>query len=133
MELTEAKRYIAEQWNQWSVAYEAVRIAVKPGTVTLDQEYKDLQEKQKQGEVTEDEQDRFNQKHLQYCQSIHDLSDEEFCRVTRIDFRFPQKARLFSTVICQECGEGAMEPRIRFKDGKMVCLACAGEAYTRGW
>ncbi|PKM48019.1 MAG: formylmethanofuran dehydrogenase [Firmicutes bacterium HGW-Firmicutes-8] len=112
---------------------EAVRVAVKPGTVTKDQEYKELQDKLKNGEAAPEEEDRFQQKHLEYCQKIMDLPDEEFCWVEKISLEFPKKARLFDTVICQECGEGAMEPRMRVKNGKLVCLACAGEEYTRGW
>ena len=112
---------------------EAVRIAVKPGTVTKDQGYKDLQEKQQNGEATEKDNARFYQMLMQYCQKILDLSEEEFCVVERITTEFPQRARLFNTVICQECGEGAMEPRIRLIEGKTVCLVCAGKEYTRGW
>ncbi|PKM48076.1 MAG: formylmethanofuran dehydrogenase [Firmicutes bacterium HGW-Firmicutes-8] len=112
---------------------EVVRVAVKPGTVTKDQEYKELQDKLKNGEAAPEEKDRFQQKHLEYCQKILDLPDEEFCWVKKVDLDFPKKARLFDTVVCQECGEGAMEPRVRVKNGKLVCLACAGEEYTKGW
>ncbi len=47
-------------------------------------------------------------------------------------FDVPVKARIFNTVICEECGEGAPEHKIRIKDGKKVCLDCA-EDYTRGF
>jgi len=45
-------------------------------------------------------------------------------------FEVPTKAKIFNTVICEECGEGAPEHKIRIKDGKKVCLDCA-EDYTR--
>ena len=45
-------------------------------------------------------------------------------------YEIPPKAKIFNTVICEECGEGAPEHKIRIKDGKKVCLDCA-EDYTR--
>ena len=42
----------------------------------------------------------------------------------------PGKARIFRSVQCAECGEMVAEHRARVKDGKFVCIPCAGE-YTR--
>lgn len=47
-------------------------------------------------------------------------------------FDVPEKARLFSTIKCEICGEGAPEHKVRFMDGKKVCLDCFKE-YKRGW
>lgn len=58
---------------------------------------------------------------------IDDVFDVKFINVD-----LPEKARLFNTIICQECGEGAAEHKIRIQNGKKVCLDCFKE-YTRGW
>ncbi len=47
-------------------------------------------------------------------------------------FALPGKARLFTTIRCERCGEGAPEHKIRLLEGKRVCLDCYPE-YTRGW
>lgn len=47
-------------------------------------------------------------------------------------FELPGKARLFTTVVCESCGEGATEHKIRIQDGKKVCLDCFKD-YNRGW
>lgn len=47
------------------------------------------------------------------------------------EFPFPEKARIFRSVECSACGEWAAEPRMRLRDGRPVCLTCAGE-YSRG-
>ena len=47
-------------------------------------------------------------------------------------FDVPEKARLFSTIKCEVCGEGAPEHKVRLMDGKKVCLDCIKE-YKRGW
>ena len=45
-------------------------------------------------------------------------------------FIVPNKARIFKTVICEICGEGAPEHKIRLQEGKKVCLDCF-EDYSR--
>ncbi len=50
----------------------------------------------------------------------------------RPHFTVPEEARIFTTVICEECGEGAPEHKIRLHDGKKVCLDCFVD-YDRGW
>lgn len=111
---------------------EAVRVAIKPDIMGRDPEHRKLMDLVMRGEATAEVYEHFREKHLENSQRILELADEEFCKVEKVELAFPKKARIFDTVICQECGEGAMEPRVRVKDGKMVCLACSGEEYTRG-
>lgn len=47
-------------------------------------------------------------------------------------FDLPERARIFNTVVCEECGEGVAEYAVRLKEGKKVCLDCFQE-YSRGW
>ena len=47
-------------------------------------------------------------------------------------YKAPQKARIFNTVICENCGEGVKEDKIRLCNGKKLCLDCVSE-YSRGW
>jgi formylmethanofuran dehydrogenase subunit E len=47
-------------------------------------------------------------------------------------FSPPEKARLFTSVVCEICGEGSPEHKIRINDGKKICLDCFKE-YSRGW
>jgi formylmethanofuran dehydrogenase subunit E len=57
--------------------------------------------------------------------------DEVFdCK--KVDIPPPERARIFSSVLCEECGEAAPEHKIRLKEGKRVCLDCF-ENYDRGW
>lgn len=44
----------------------------------------------------------------------------------------PEKARLFTTVTCEVCGEGAPEHKMRLQEGKTVCLDCF-RSYDRGF
>lgn len=47
-------------------------------------------------------------------------------------FKIPDNARIFTTVICESCGEGASENKIRLLEGRKVCHDCF-EDYSRGW
>lgn len=47
-------------------------------------------------------------------------------------YDLPEQARLFKTIVCESCGEGAPEHKIRLQDGKNVCLDCFRD-YSRGW
>lgn len=47
-------------------------------------------------------------------------------------FDLPEKAKIFPTVTCAVCGEGAPEHKMRLQDGKTVCADCFKD-YSRGW
>jgi len=57
---------------------------------------------------------------------------EELFNFFRASFELPEKASIFTTVICEKCGEGAPEHKMRINDGKKVCLDCFKD-YSRGW
>jgi formylmethanofuran dehydrogenase subunit E len=62
---------------------------------------------------------------------LHAPVDEVFdCR--KVEISLPKRARIFSSVICEQCGEAASENKIRLWEGKRVCLDCF-ENYDRGW
>lgn len=39
-------------------------------------------------------------------------------------FGLPERARIFPTIVCETCGEGAPEHKIRLMEGRKVCLDC---------
>ncbi|HPR74321.1 MAG TPA: FmdE family protein [Spirochaetota bacterium] len=47
-------------------------------------------------------------------------------------YTLPERARLFTNIICEKCGESAPEHKIRFNEGKKLCLDCFPD-YSRGW
>jgi len=47
-------------------------------------------------------------------------------------FTVPENARLFTIIICEKCGEGSPEHKIRLHEGKKVCQDCFVD-YDRGW
>lgn len=57
---------------------------------------------------------------------------EEVFWIGETRYPLPEKARGLETVTCEVCGEGAPETKIRYQDGKLVCLECY-RGYSRGW
>lgn len=57
---------------------------------------------------------------------------EEVFDVKKPQFEVPEHARLFNTVICDKCGEGAREDKIRLCNNQKLCIDCFKE-YSRGW
>lgn len=58
-------------------------------------------------------------------------ADEVF-DIKKPNFEIPEEAKIFNTIICENCGEGAPENKIRISGGKKLCLDCYKE-YSRGW
>jgi formylmethanofuran dehydrogenase subunit E len=57
---------------------------------------------------------------------------EEVFSMSEPSFELPESARIFKTIVCEKCGEGAPEHKIRLEEGKTVCLDCF-KPYTRGF
>lgn len=74
------------------------------------------------GDMTREERQKY----------ILEAPIEEVFSIMKPDFNVPEKARIFNTVICDKCGEGAPEHKIRLSEGKKLCLDCAAD-YSRGW
>lgn len=63
---------------------------------------------------------------------ILNAPSNEVFDIKKPDFSLPEEARIFETIICENCGEGAPEHKIRISGGKKLCLDCYKE-YSRGW
>lgn len=63
---------------------------------------------------------------------ILNASSDELFKFTEPTFQLPEKAIIFKTVICEKCGEGAPEHKVRINNEQKVCLDCFQE-YSRGW
>jgi len=59
------------------------------------------------------------------AKTLLDMPDDMLYKIDRVEFEPPPPARIYPIIQCSICGEGVMEPRVRVKDGKLVCLECA--------
>lgn len=57
---------------------------------------------------------------------------DEVFNIEKVEVNLPEKARIFETIICEKCGEGAPEHMIRLQNSQKLCLDCVDD-YSRGW
>ena len=67
-----------------------------------------------------------------YMHYLLDAPVEEIFEFSVPDFDLPEKARIFNTIYCELCGEGAPEHKMHLQEGKKVCEDCF-KPYNRGW
>ena len=68
----------------------------------------------------------------EYQEYLLNASIDEVFDCKKVEVPLPERARIFPSVLCEQCGEVAPEHKIRLKEGKRVCLDCF-EDYDRGW
>lgn len=68
----------------------------------------------------------------EYIDYLLNADFTELFTISEPRYDLPEKARLFDTVTCAICGEGAPEHKIRLQEGQTVCLDCF-KVYDRGW
>jgi formylmethanofuran dehydrogenase subunit E len=110
----------------------AVRIVVKDSIWRQAPKFADLAARVMNGQASPEEKQSFDVMREQRTQELLELPEDELLKIEELEYQFPARARIFKSVECSACGESAMEPRMRLRDGQPVCLTCAGE-YTRGW
>jgi formylmethanofuran dehydrogenase subunit E len=111
---------------------EGIRISVRADRVTEERppEANELWEKvvvKRSG--SEADSKRLNELWKELAFRVLELPDEEVFDIKKVTVDVPAYARIFTSVKCSVCGENTMEPRVRMKDGRPVCLACSNQEY----
>ena len=55
---------------------------------------------------------------------ILDTKEIELMKVTIGMEVLPEEARIYPSISCDACGEKVMEPRVRVRSGKLLCMPC---------
>ncbi len=108
----------------------AVRLVAKGLNEERYPELAALREKLLSGEATEEDRGKYDQKAQEALKTFLTDPLESAVDIQKVEVDPPEKARIFNTVTCAECGERVMEPRARVKKGQMVCMPCS-EPYER--
>ncbi|MDQ3641254.1 MAG: FmdE family protein [Actinomycetota bacterium] len=108
----------------------AVRISLRPGAWERDPEHQALFAKIRSGQATDPERARFQELHVGLSHKVLALDPEALYTVEELHAPPPRKARIHASVICAECGEEAMETRVRRLDGKELCQPCFDAALS---
>ncbi len=88
------------------------------------EETDDLLQRYFKGELGPEEKKELEALREKVIQKILTAPDEELLSVEEVDIPAPEKARIYPSLRCQECGEAFMEIMGRTVGGKVVCQAC---------
>jgi formylmethanofuran dehydrogenase subunit E len=83
-----------------------------------------LRQKLSQGQLDDKEQKELKDLREQVIQKILAAPEEEILTVQEVVMPTPEKARIYPSLKCQECGEAFMEILGRTVNGKVVCKEC---------
>lgn len=111
---------------------QAVRIYFHGGQQPPDREYFQLRKRVEEGSASAEEEERYRELHRSRIEKLLTQPEEEILSWQMVQLEMPVKARLFNSLPCSRCGEKVSEGRARVRDGKPVCIPCAG-SYSRGW
>ncbi|WML67042.1 MAG: formylmethanofuran dehydrogenase subunit E [Methanoregula sp. SKADARSKE-2] len=112
----------------------AIRIIQRPEPLIerIDPRASELRAKVMGGAVTPAERDEFYARQAEVIEKILAIEIGELFHIRDVPQDIPERAKIFKSVQCTRCGEMVAEDHVRMKDGKVVCIPCAGE-YGRGW
>jgi formylmethanofuran dehydrogenase subunit E len=83
-----------------------------------------LRQKAAAGKLSEDEKKELASMRGRIIEDILSGKDEDLLSVSEVDIPAPEKARIYPSIKCQECGEGFMEIMGRTAGGKVLCKDC---------
>jgi formylmethanofuran dehydrogenase subunit E len=108
----------------------AVRIIPRNREGKSQHELNELRRKILVGNPTDEERERFAALNARAISEYLVSPLEDVVKIKNTAIKLPEKARIFNSITCAECGENVMEPRARVKNGQMVCIPCA-DSYER--
>lgn len=76
------------------------------------------------GALTEEERKEFKELREQVTQYLINANDDEILSVMEVNMPAPEKAKIYPSLKCEECGEGFMEICGRTANGKVLCKDC---------
>lgn len=107
---------------------DAVRISQKPEqTMNSGPGEAEMMKRYFTGKATEDEREKCIKIRSDTITRYLTAPAEEIFNIKHVKPEIPEKARIFNSVTCAECGETVSESRARVKNGKIVCIPCSDE------
>ncbi len=109
---------------------ESVRLSLNKSIDEIDSDFDKIRDKAFSDSSSSEDKLEFEKMKDQISQIILDMSDEDLFKIERIKIEIPEKARIFQSIRCTECGELVAEHRARVENGALVCIPCFDE-YSR--
>jgi formylmethanofuran dehydrogenase subunit E len=106
----------------------SLRVYVRGISLPESEKEKDAWDKYITGDRSEEIMEAVHARKSKKIQAIMDSKDSDVFEVTRDKVDTPPVAGIYPSVTCEMCGEKAMEPRARIRNGRINCLPCFEKA-----
>ena len=84
----------------------------------------ELRQKMARGELGPEDRERMAAFRSQATEKVLSVRDEDILKIEEVDIPAPEKARIYPSLKCEECGEEFMEILGRTAGGKVLCKGC---------
>ena len=84
----------------------------------------ELRQKMARGELGPEDRERMAAFRSQATEKVLSARDEDILKIEEVDIPAPEKARIYPSLKCEECGEEFMEILGRMAGGKVLCKGC---------
>ena len=102
----------------------AIRISLKIDLETINPHFHEARMKAFSSKADEADKKEFEKQKDVLNKKILEMPGEELFKIEKVEIEPPEKARIYQTIKCTECGDLVSEHRARIKDGKIVCIPC---------
>jgi len=83
-----------------------------------------MQKMNKNIPLSDEEQAFLGEARQESLRKLLTMSDKELFNIKKVDIEVPEKARIFQSVKCANCGLMVMETRARVLNQKFYCIPC---------
>ncbi len=101
-----------------------VRVSLRTNAFRPDKEHMGLIRKVIDGNIADEERQRFNEIHLERARQILETPAEELFHITAVEIEPPPRARIEPSEPCAICGEPTMPSKMETSGGQRVCRDC---------
>ncbi len=102
---------------------DAIRISVKFDLPETPEE-KSLWERFLKGDPSFEVIEYAKERRAKYVLSILKGDERDLFDISYPTLVLPKKARIFKTIVCENCGEKLAEVKARLRDNKVLCIPC---------
>jgi formylmethanofuran dehydrogenase subunit E len=101
-----------------------LRVSVRPELFQMEDDLAALQKKARKGELGAEEKEALERARKGRIKKIMESDLNDLFEVKSHEGPVPRRARILESLVCESCGERAMESRTRRLLGKTLCIPC---------
>lgn len=104
----------------------SIRLSMKESfnPMKINPKFTELKGKERNQTITNEEKKLLQKLTSEICDYIINMPDEDIFFIEEVEIDIPEKANIYETLICDECGEMTSKHRIKDYNKKNLCIPC---------